>query len=298
VSTIDYRLLRVLCAVVETRSVSRAATALGITQPTASYLLGRLRGLLQDPLFLKSSRGMTPTLKTFALYSEIRKGLDILDAAFDPATFDPARSERKFRLAMIDIGELVFLPPILRGLQAVAPNVTIESMPVSLDRIPRALDLGDIDFSIGNMPDLCASTAHHTAFREHYVVVMRPGHPRVRARMTHGLFATLDHVSIASPYTGSRTMEHALAEHGIRRTPKLTVANYTSVPDVIARTDLVVVAPSRVARAFAGSHGLKSRALPIAVPAFSVRVHWSARHEANPAYAWMRELLIATISQL
>ena len=75
---IDHRLLRLLCAIVETRSVSRAATTLGIAQPTASYLLGRLRGLLRDPLFLKSTGGMTPTPKTFALYSEIRKGLDIL----------------------------------------------------------------------------------------------------------------------------------------------------------------------------------------------------------------------------
>jgi DNA-binding transcriptional LysR family regulator len=298
VTAIDHRLLRVLCAVVETRSVSRAATSLGITQPTASYLLGRLRGLLRDPLFLKSNGGMTPTPKTFALYSEIRKGLDILDAAFDPATFDPAHSERKFRLAMIDIGELVFLPPILHRLQAVAPGVTIESIPVPLDRIPRALGLGDIDFSIGNMSDICASTAHRTAFREHYVAIMRPGHPRARARLTRKLFETLDHISIASPYTGHRTVEQVLAEHGIRRTPKLTVPNYTSVPDVIAQTDLIVVAPSRVARAFVGSHGLKSRALPIPLPAFSVRVHWSARHEANLAYAWMRELLIATISQL
>ena len=69
------------------------------------------------------------------------------------------------------------------------------------------------------------------------------------------------------------------------------VSPVASVPDVIAKTDLLVVAPSRVARAFAGSHGLKSRELPIPVPAFSVRVHWSARHEANAAHAWMRELL-------
>src|ERR1700730_4776278 len=295
---IDHRLLRLLCAIFETRSVSRAATALGITQPTASYLLGRLREMLRDPLFLKSSGGMTPTPKTFGLYSEIRKGIDILDAAFDPATFDPAHSERKFRLAMIDIGELVSLPPILRRLQAVARGVTIESIPVPLDRIPRALDLGEIDFSIGNMPDICASTAHRIAFRDHFVAVMRRGHPRAGARLTRRLFETLDHVTIASPYTGHRTVEHPLAEQRIRRKPKLTVANYTSVPDVIARTDLLVVAPSRVARAFAGSHGLKSRELPIPVPAFSVRVHWSARHEANAAHAWMRELLIATMSRL
>ena len=297
-ATVDHRLLRLLCAVVETRSVSRAAAALGIAQPTASYLLGRLRGQLRDPMFLKSSGGMTPTAKTLALYSEIRKGLDILDAAFDLSNFDPAHSERRFRIAMIDIGELVFLPPILRWLATVAPGVTIESVPVALDKIPRALDLGDIDFSIGNMPDICASTANRTVFRDHYVAVMRRGHPKAGARLTRHLLETLDHVTIASPYTGHRIMEHALAGHGSRLRAKLTIANYTSVGDVIAQTDLLVIAPSRVARAFAASHGLKSRELPIPVPAFSVRIHWSARHQNSAAHAWMRELLITTISRL
>jgi DNA-binding transcriptional LysR family regulator len=199
---------------------------------------------------------------------------------------------------MIDIGELVFLPPILRRLRAVAPGVMIESVSVPMEQIPRALDLGNVDFSIGNMPDICASTTHRTAFRDHYVAVMRRHHPKAGARLTRRLFETLDHASVASPYTGHRTMEHALAEHGIRRNPKLTVANYTSVGDVIAKTDLIVVASSRVAGAFASSHGLKSRTLPIPVPAFSVRVHWSARHEGNAAHAWMRELLISTISEV
>jgi DNA-binding transcriptional LysR family regulator len=298
VSEIDHRLLRVLCAVVETRSVSRAATVLGIAQPTASYLLARLRALVRDPLFVKSSGGMTPTPKTLTLYGEIRRGLDILDGAFDPTTFDPARSMRQFRLAMIDIGELVFLPPILCRLQAAAPGVTIESIPVAVDQIPRALDLGEIDFGIGNMPEICTRTAHRTAFRDHHVAVMRRGHPKAGAPLTRRVFETLDHIAVASPYTGHRTVDHALAEYGIRNKPKLTVANYTSVPDVIARTDLLVVAPSRVAGAFAASHGLKSRPLPIALPPFYVRVHWSARHEAEAAHAWMRELLIATMRRL
>jgi DNA-binding transcriptional LysR family regulator len=295
---IDHRLLRVLCAVVETRSVSHAADRLGITQPTASYLLGRLRELLRDPLFIKSSGGMTPTPKSLALYREIRRGLDILDAAFDPATFDPAHSERTFRLAMIDIGELVFLPPILRRLQQVAPRVAVQSVPMPLERIARALDLGEIDFGIGVLPAALATTANHIAFRDQYVAVMRRGHPAAGVRLTRRTFEALSHVAIASPYSGSITVEHALAEAGITRRPQVTVANYTSVPDLISQTDLVAVAPSRVARSFTNSHGLRPRPLPFQLPPFSVRVHWSARHESNAAHTWMRELLVTSVSRL
>jgi DNA-binding transcriptional LysR family regulator len=295
---IDHRQLRLLCAVVENHSVSRAATRLGVTQPTASYLLGRLRDLLRDPLFLKTSDGMMPTPKTLALYREIRKGLDILDNAFDPGAFDPGTSDRTFRFAMIDIGELVFLPPILNRLRAAAPEVAIQSIPTPSERIPRALDLGDIDFAIGNMPEICASTAHRTVFREHYVAVMRRGHPKVRARLTRKLFGTLEFISIASPYTGQIAVENALAEHGVVRKAKLTVPNYTSVAAAIAQTDLAVVAPSRVARAFATGYGLRSRPLPIPVPPFLVRVHWSVRHEGNAGHLWMRELLTTTLARL
>lgn len=295
---LDHRLLRLLCTVVETRSVSRAADALGITQPTASYLLARLRETLRDPLFLKSRDGMTPTPKTLALYRELRRGLDIIDAAFAPATFDPAHSDRSFRISMIDIGELVFLPPILRRLQAQAPGIAVESVPLQIDRIARALDLGDVDFGIGVIPDAVGATAHRIAFRDHHVAVMRRGHPAARKRLTLRAFEALGHVAIASPYTGSITVEQALQEAGVSRRPLVTVANYTSVPDVIAQTDLVAIAPSRVARAFAASHGLQARPLPFTLPTFSVRVHWSARHEANAGHAWMRELLVATLMKL
>src|SRR3974390_1856467 len=89
VTAIDLQSLRLLCAIMETRSVSRAADALGISQPAASYLLGRSREHFRDLLFLKSSKGMTPTAKTLSLYQEIRRGIDLLDSAMRPAGFDP-----------------------------------------------------------------------------------------------------------------------------------------------------------------------------------------------------------------
>jgi len=113
-TAIELQSLRLLCAIMETRSVSRAADALEISQPAASYLLGQCRKRFGDPLFLKSNKGMMPTPKTLSLYQELRRGIDLLDSALSPAGFDPKTSDRVFRLAMSDIGEMVFLPPILR----------------------------------------------------------------------------------------------------------------------------------------------------------------------------------------
>jgi DNA-binding transcriptional LysR family regulator len=297
-SGIDLQLLRVLCAVVETRSVSRAAGLLGITQPAASYLLGRLREELSDPVFLKSNKGMTPTPRALTIYREVRRGLDILDAALSPTGFDPSFSDRNFRLAMSDIGEMVFLPPILRRLQSVAPRVTVETSQVPLLQLPRALDFGDVDFGIGNLPEICSETSYAAVFREHYVCLLRNGHPRIRKTLSRKLLEEVDHVIVSSPFTGHHSVERSLLEQGIRRKAKLKIPNYTSVPNVVAETDLLVIAPSRVALAFGKTHGLRSLPLPVRVSPFDVRVHWSTRHETNEGHRWMRELLLDALRGL
>jgi len=294
---IDLQLLRVLCAVMETRSVSKAADLLGVTQPTASYLLGRLREELGDSLFLKTNRGMSPTPRTLAIYRDVRRGLDVLDSALSPASFDPAKSDRNFRLAMSDIGEMVFLPPILQRLRASAPRITVEVIQVPLQQLPRALDFGDIDFGIGNLPEICSETSYQMAFREHYVCLLRQHH-RIKKWLSRKLFEEADHIIVSSPFTGHHSVERSLLERGIRRRPSLKIPNYTSVPNVVAETDLLVIAPSRVAKAFEATHGLRSLPLPVKIPPFDVRVHWSLRHKTNDDHRWMRELLIDTIRRL
>ena len=72
---------------------------------------------------------------------------------------------------------------------------------------------------------------------------MRRGHPAAGVRLTRRTFEAVGHVAIASPYSGSITVGHALAEAGVTRRPQVTVANYTSVPDLISQTDLVAATP-------------------------------------------------------
>jgi DNA-binding transcriptional LysR family regulator len=295
--TPDIQPLRLLCAIVETKSVSRASESLGISQPTASYLLGKLREQLGDPLFLKSKTGMTPTPRTLSVYEQTRRGLDALDAAFSPTNFDPASSDRMFRLAMSDIGEMVFLPPVIRELNAIAPAVSIEISQIPLAQLPRALDLGDVDFGIGNLPEICSQTAHTTAFKEHYVCVGRRDHPLGKS-MTRKAFEQARHVIVTSPFTGHHVVERALLEKGVRRTAILKIANYTSVPNVLAETDLLVTLPSRVAKVFERHFELQWSRLPLSVPTFDVRIHWSQRHESNDGHRWMRQLLVKILRQL
>lgn len=108
-------------------------------------------------------------------------------------------------------------------------------------------------------------------------------------------FATRCHIIASSPFTGHHSVERSLLERYLRTRPKLKIANYTSVPNVVAETDLMVVIPSRVAAAFAKTHGVRWLPLPVAIPSFDVRVHWSARHETNEGHRWKRAMLLDTL---
>ncbi|RYY60347.1 MAG: LysR family transcriptional regulator, partial [Comamonadaceae bacterium] len=152
-NAIDLNLLRLFDAVYRTRSVSRAAEMLGLTQPAASQGLTRLRTLIQDPLFMRSGGGVQPTPKAQRLADPVRQALATLEQALgETAGFDPAQSTRSFHIHMSDIGESRFLPELMVALRERAPGVRIETRPVPREQISAALDAGRIDFAFGFLP--------------------------------------------------------------------------------------------------------------------------------------------------
>jgi DNA-binding transcriptional LysR family regulator len=132
---IDLNLVRVFVTIYETKSVTAAAERLFLTQPSVSYALARLRIALQDPLFVRGADGMTPTMCGELTYKKFSEAIASIDSAVElTKRFDPNTSSQRFRLAMSDIGELIFLPPILRLLQREAPNVELEVVQVGGQR--------------------------------------------------------------------------------------------------------------------------------------------------------------------
>ncbi|TAK48933.1 MAG: LysR family transcriptional regulator [Xanthobacteraceae bacterium] len=296
-TTVDLQLFRVLCAVLEARSVSRAAESLHISQPAVSYSLARLRSLIDDPLFVRTPDGMSPTPRAVQIYRDVRRGIDLLASALDPTGFEPRQSDRVFRLTMSDIGEMMFLSPILHYLQQHAPRVNIDVLQVSLNDMPRALNLGEIDFAIGNLPEICSQTSYTTLFREHYVCMFRVNHGMIGDKLTRKIFEEISHVFSGSSYTGHYMIESALLERGIRRKPGLRVPHFASIANVVAETDLVAIVPQRVAEHFGRAYKLRHLPLPVRIPHFEVRIHWSEQHETNEGHRWMREIITSLLSR-
>lgn len=288
---IDLNLLRLFAAVYRTRSVSRAAEQLQISQPAASSGLTRLRLLLGDALFARAHGGVRPTPLADRLAGPVNGALaTIADALGESRSFDPARSRRLFRMHMSDIGEARFLPALMAALDAQAPALRIECRALPHARIAAMLDSGELDFAFGFLPSV-GDTERLALMQDRYAVLLRAGHALAAAAASRPIalaeLQALDYVAVHSHSETLRILELLQLQHRVR----LTASHFLALPAIVRDTELGVVMPARIARGFAaeGGHAVIEPRLPR--QDFTVSLHWSRRQQSDPAHLWMRALL-------
>ncbi len=99
-TSLDLNLLRIFCAVVETQSMSEAAASLNMNQSVVSVAMQKLKQSLGCELFVRKSRGVSPTSTGMALYKEISVDLAQIDhAVTGVSAFDPLQSTRTFSVS-------------------------------------------------------------------------------------------------------------------------------------------------------------------------------------------------------
>lgn len=288
----DVPLLRAFVAIYETGSVTAAAERLFVTQPSVSYALAKLREIMDDPLFVRSGGLMTPTPRARDSYTLFSNALIQIENALEQSkNFRPTESTRRFRIAMSDIGELIFLPPIFALLQSRAPRVELEVVQVAQDDVPGWLATGKIDVAVGNLPSIRDQTNHAHVFNERYVCIVRSGHHLVGEEMSLETFVSLRHAHVASQIFGHKEVEYALRDAGVTRNVALQVPHFTVLPLLISTTDLATVVPSRVAKIFQSFAPLQSFELPFPVPGIEVHIHWDRRHDLTNAQQWFVDLI-------
>lgn len=293
---LDLNLLRLFDAVYRSRSVSRAAVALGLSQPAASQALTRLRLQLRDALFVRAPGGVRPTPRADRLALAVQSAIATLEAAFsETESFDPQQSQMSLRLHLSDIGEARFLPELLVALRQQAAHVRVHSFPLPHDEIAPALDAGLCDFAIGFLPAV-QGTQREELLRDHYAVLLREGHPLLSkrgAKRQLGLpeLKRLEYVAVRSHAETLRIL-HQL---GLQDRLRLSSSHFLALPAIVRSTDLGVLMPRAIAESFfiaaAGGFALVEARLPHSD--FTVSLHWSRRFEAGPAHRWMRQLLLA-----
>lgn len=293
---IDLNLLVVFEALMEERSVTRAAHRVGLSQPALSNALARLRRTFDDPLLRRTPEGMVPTPLAESLIAPVRAALAGLRSALEETpAFDPAHSERTFHLLANDYVESLLLAPLLARLGSEAPRIGLRlARPRSLFDAPPATALADaFDLALGFFPDslsLDPSLRSQVLWEDRHVCIARNGHPQIRRRLSLEQYAAARHVAVFYKAQGPGLIDTLLAQQNLARRQAIFVPHFSSVPPIVAASDLIATVPERLARLYKHLR-LQVLASPLPIPPFRLRMLWHGRREADRALAYLRALI-------
>lgn len=287
-SAIDLNLLVVLDALLREPSVTKAGKRVGLSQPATSHALGRLRELFGDPLLVREGRRMHHTELAQRLAPRVRRVLSEVEATLAAGrSFDPATSQRAFRIATNDYCGTLLLPSLVARFAEAAPGCSIDVHPLHGGLPAGPLERGELDMVLGTYIQASEDVRVETLFEETFSCLVPRG---FGARLSLQAFAEARHLLVANPGYGPGVVDIALAERGLRRHVAARVPHFMVAPAIAARSGLVLTLPTRIAKALRGD-ALRLRRPPLPLQGFEVQMLWPASRELDPGATWLRQLL-------
>jgi len=284
---IDLKLLRLLDSLHATRSVTRTAEQIALSQPTVSIGLARLRKMLSDPLFVRTSEGMQPTPRTEDLMPAVRQVLAGMSQLISSASqFDAATSERTFRIFMTDASHITLMPRLFGHVHALAPGIRLEAATIG-PQMASELQSGEADLALGLIPGLEAGFYQQALFDQDWICLANPRHPRLGAKLTLKTYLTEAHVGIVSG-TGATLLDNALYRAGQQRQVQLALPGFLGLPAILQGSDLIATLPRHIGETLAHSARLRVLPCPLPIDGFTVKQYWHTRFHHDPANTWLR----------
>ena len=290
---IDLNLLRIFDTIMAECSVTRAATALHMTQPAVSNALNRLRSTLDDPLFVKNYSGVSPTQRAQLLWPVIRDALARIDDALDKNDFDPTSSQAEFRFAMSDYVASQALQNLFVAQHAIAPGVRIHLRPFTQETVATQLERGELDMAAGVYTSFSPFLRTLPLETLTYTCALRRGHPLLKGELTMERFLQARHLVVSLLGTAA-LVDRELAAHGLHRNAFLTVNQFSLVPELLAKTDLVSVVPPATVKNSPYASQLTTITPPFAFQPRTVNLIWHERSDLLIVHQWLRnEVVVA-----
>jgi DNA-binding transcriptional LysR family regulator len=294
---LDLNLLRVFCTVYEQGSVTGAAAQLHLTQPTVSHALKNLRRQCNDQLFVREGRGLRPTAFASSIFPQVKAGIAQISAAVSSGgAFDPEAPGARFVLALTDLGERAFLPPVMAALRQRAPGALLTVVPLDAETVPEDLLSNRIDAAICS-PYIGGPDVVRTVLGEDdYVVVAAHDHPRIGEELTLEQFGREPRIRLA-PSMGHEVPETAAERAGFRGPSALSISRFSGLLAVVQRTDCIAVLPRFLAQTVRDTAAIRIFPHPLPVPALQVSLYTREPAHQRPAQRWFAELIVEALGE-
>lgn len=271
------------------KNVTRAGHKLHLSQSAVSAALGRLRTLFDDRLFERSPSGMTPTPKALSLSLGLGPSLStIASVILDDAEFDPWQSTRTFHLAMSDDVEMVFAPWFAR--QKVehnwAVNIAIHQTNSTLWR--QSIDEQIIDLVVSTTPDHVPSDVRsEPLFSGDYRCLYNPRVLELSDPLGSREYIETRHVRVS--YDLQRGwVDDVLGGMGHQRNSLCTISHFSGLGPLLVELPVIATVPEHVAMRIAGVFDMRTSAVPIPMPRFTISAIWKAEVDDLVENQWIR----------
>lgn len=298
IRNLDLNLLLVFAALYEHRNVTLASRSLGLTQPTVSHSLARLREVFLDPLFVRASGAMLPTAYAESLAKPISQALQLIQESIQiESNFDPKRTTRTFSFLLTDAGSLAVLPKLARQLQLSAPGAIVRVINAPTHSAEKLLESGEADLAIGPFPAMGDTIFQQRLYERAYVCAFRSDHPRIKSRLSLKQYLSLDHLIVASPTRMHEVVDREIKAQGLSRRIALTTPYWLSVPFLLEATDLIATVPRDFAIGFSSVARIRSVASPMKTGPIKIHQYWHERVHHDPVNRWLRRLVSELFSR-
>lgn len=283
----DLNLLVAFQALVEERNVTRAAERLNLSQPAMSGALRRLRAAFSDDILVSIGRKMVPTAHAQALMPLVTESLIGMQSLISlSARFDPATSQRTFRIIASDYITMVLLAPLLPELEREAPHIRLDIVPAMAGGDLK-LDRGEVDLMICPEPFVTRDHPHVWLFDETHVAVGWNGNAAFQGELTREAYFSSGHVAVDLGRTSINFGEDQLDRIAGKRRIELVAHAFSVVPWLLIGTHRIATMYEKLARMLEPSLPLAVSPLPFEMPGMSEVVQFNAARREDSALHWL-----------
>ncbi|GAA2629128.1 LysR family transcriptional regulator [Streptomyces vastus] len=294
---LDLNLLTVLDALLEEGSVMGAARRLHLSSPAVSRTLGRLRAVTGDDILVRTGHSMAPTPYAVSVREDVARLVRQAHELLSPIReLNLAELERTFTIQCHDAVAASLVPVLVGRIQQRASGVQLRVL--AENRVDTDdLRHGRVDLELGGGRPTQPEFRSEPLGDDRLVVAMRADHP-CAAALDLASYAAQPHVVISRRGRLTAPIDDALAAEGLRRRVVAAVATVPTALQIAARSDALVTCTAILGRPLIEAFGLVARPLPIESPAATINCNWHQRYDSDPAHAWLREQVRASIEEI
>nr|WP_253820809.1 LysR family transcriptional regulator [Vibrio sp. 99-70-13A1] len=283
-------MLVALKVLIEEGSVSQAAVRLNLSQSATSRVLGRLRDLLDDPLFTRQGQRLIPTKKALEISQRIDQPLESFRQLLTPSDFNPYYCDERFVIATTDYAMQTILPYALPKVYELAPNISLEFAPLQHEHLFKQLSTERVDMAI------CRPTGPVTPLHQEILgpvgvsCLLSKNHPLADGVLTLEDYVSLPHAMIAISDGVKALLDNALVNQRPRKMA-LRAYHLEAALAIVDKMPLVITVPADLAYLVADRYDLVIKPLPFEFVPFDYSLIWHSRCDSSDSQQWLRRVL-------